>query len=354
MPHRKRHAFTLGAAALAASAALVIGGCDLTTLDSLVTSLAADTTAVAGSTDQVAATTSATAASQTESATNGNAVAGSAGPAELSTEQQAALDTLQAQLDAGTITQAEFCTLFRAIVGNPPCGPPLPPITLTDEQRTQAETIFAAARDAVVALHASAQTQVLALLTAEQQAALEDLQLPPPPEDEFAPVFDDGDAAAFDLVPPAPPCPPAEDANCLRPAIVPLPPCPLAPEMDDAALDANDDFAAFADEPRGPGGPPPGGHHGGPPHGGPDGGPPPMCMNEDVIAALTLTADQVTAITAVHDALHAADQQVQEDALTAFRVLLTAEQIAELDSLPPPPPGGHGHGPGGPPPPPHN
>jgi hypothetical protein len=76
------------------------------------------------------------------------------------------------------------------------------------------------------------------------------------------------------------------------------------------------------------------------PHMGPSArGPHPLCLSADVIAALSLSEDQVTAITGIHDTLQTAIQQAKDDAQQAFQALLTEEQLTQLEQLPPPPHG---------------
>jgi Spy/CpxP family protein refolding chaperone len=231
---------------------------------------------------------------------------------------------LQAALDAGEITQDEFCQQLHDLLGDPPCGPPLPPIDLTEDQAAQAEAIFQDAHDQIVSLSTTARDDVLAQLTTEQQQALADLeQQNAPPQDANAP---------------APLCPPPENSACAPPPEVPLPPCPPEPQAAASGPSSyGPTWGPLAGMPHGPqqGTMAPGPHMGLDPA---RGGPPPLCLSEDVIAALVLTEDQVTAITAVHDTLHTAVQQVRDDAQQAFRALLTEEQLAQLDQLPPPPP----------------
>jgi Spy/CpxP family protein refolding chaperone len=273
-------------------------------------------------------------------------------PPDLTDEQRAAIEALRTQLAAGDITQVQFCQQLHDILGDPPCGPPLPPIDLTDDQVAQAEAIFQAAHDEVVTLHATGRADVLALLTADQQTALTALEANEP--NVHAGL-----------------CPPPENAACPRPARVPLPPCPAAPDPnavpDPNTLDPNapppprGHHGGMGGGPGGPGGPRggqgfgggpggPGGFGGGP--GGP-GGPrgergPRLCLSDRVVSTLGLTSDQVAAITAVHETLRTAERQVRDDAQAAFEALLTAEQLAELEALPPPGHhGGHGAGPHG-------
>lgn len=260
---------------------------------------------------------------------------GPMGP-QLTDEQRAAIAALKDALDAGEITQDEFCQQVHDIVGDPPCQTPLPPIELTEEQQTQAETIFQQARDQIVSLHATARDQVLALLTEEQQQALTDLEQPPAPPD--------GQEA-----PPEPLCPALENSACAQPAQVPLPPCsdqswePNDPQRGSPPPDG-DPNALPPDGPpqHGPGMmPPQGGPPGQPPMGHGHGCPPVVCLSEETIATLALTDEQVTAIEALHMALETATAEARDAARVAFRALLTDEQLQELDQLPPlPPPGG--------------
>jgi len=306
---------------------------------------------------------------------------------QLTEEQIAALKDLWDKFQAGELTQDEFCAAVWQILPPRPCGPPLPPIDLTEDQKTQAEAIFQDAHGQVVTLTTKARADVLALLTPEQQAALEQLAQNWPghggwhgdpngvdPNDQGDPNDGQGNDGAGPghghgqgHGPGGPPfghgprgrasgmnggpgggsfpfplmmlCPPPEDPNCPPPAIVPLPPCP--PRWHGEPNEPNEPNDPNSD-PNHPCGPP-FGH--GPGFFGPHFGPPPLCMNERVIAALGLTADQVTAITAIHEALRAALKQVHDEAWAAFLALLTPEQIDQLNNLPPPgPPWGHGDG----------
>jgi hypothetical protein len=338
----------LAGTALASLAVFVLtGGCAEGILDgSALSTLSATTTTASDKQDSATATETTTTATLTNATDGTGTIVVSTGAAilagdgeisgmmhlgpQLTAEQQAALAALLDQLNAGTITQDEFCQQVHDIIGDPPCETPLPPIDLTAEQQAQAQTIFQQARDQVVALHATARDQVVGLLTAEQQAALAELEQPPAPPD--------GPEA-----PPAPLCPLAENAACARPVPVPLPPCPdsngMPPDPDPNALpDPN------AMPPMGPGhgGHPPmgGGQPGRPPMGHGQGGPRPLCLNDEVITTLVLTPDQITAIEAIHTALQTSEAEVRDAADQAFRAILTEAQLAELDQLPPPPPGG--------------
>jgi Spy/CpxP family protein refolding chaperone len=331
-----------GAALVPLAMFVLTGGCaDDPTLSSLLDTLTASLTT---QTNQQTSTTDSTAESSNEDATETDAETdpneaeasdeeppfpglppwpgmGGRGP-QLTEEQEAAIEDLEAALEAGQITQDEFCQQLHDLLGDPPCGPPLPPIDLTADQIAQAETIFQQAHDQIVSLSETARTDVLAQLTAEQQQALTDLeQQNAPPQDPNSPV--------------GPLCPPPENAACAPPPQVPLPPCPSQ------------------DGP--PWGPPQGGIPHGfeqagmlhEPHMGPGPrGPHPLCLSEDTIAALSLSADQVTAIEGIHDTLRTAVQQAQDDAQQAFQALLTEEQLAQLDQLPPPPPWAPGPPPG--------
>lgn len=246
---------------------------------------------------------------------------GQRGP-QLTDEQQAALTALQEALDAGEITQEEFCQQVHDVVGDPPCDEvQLPPGDLTEEQRAQAEAIFQDAHDQLVALHAAAREQVLGLLTEEQQQALAELEQPPAPPDA-------------NEAQPEPLCPLQENSACAQPAQVPLAPCP----------------EQQGEQPGGPenGGPPQDGAGMAPPQGGPPSGqpsmergqdgPPAVCLSEETVAALALTDEQVAAIEAIHTALDTATSEVRDAAQEAFQALLMDEQSQESDQPPPPPP----------------
>jgi hypothetical protein len=231
----------------------------------------------------------------------------------LTEEQLAALEALQQALAAGTITQDEFCQQFYAIVGAPSCGPALPPLDLTAEQQAQAETIFQQAHDQIVALHATARDQVLGLLTAEQQQRLTELEQPPAPPDGLAQ--------------PALLCPPPQNSACAPPVLVPLPPIP--PQTGTIVVSSGD--ATLVQAAQG------GGAVGFAGLGGPLGpGSPglPLFLSNDTIAALGLSADQVAAITAIHETLWTVAGAVQDSAWQAFEALLTTEQLAQMRQLP--------------------
>jgi hypothetical protein len=336
----------LAGAALATAAAFSLtGGCaDESTINDLLNTV---TSSLSTLTDQLSSATAESSnqdatTADTEGDTNSDASAGQAADAQppfpdhpphpgmgcpapqLTEEQQSALADLKAALDAGEITRDQFCQQLHDLLGDPPCGPPLPPIDLTEDQIAQAETIFQQAHDQIVSLHATARDDVLAQLTAEQQQTLTELeQQNAPPADANSPA--------------APLCPPPEDSPCSPPPQVPLPPCPLEPQA-----------AASGPSQAGPSwGPPQGGmphgfQQGAMPHGwhmGPGpGGPAPLCLSAETIAALSLSDEQVTAIEGIHETLRTAVQQVQDDTQQAFQALLTEEQLAQLDQLPPPPP----------------
>ena len=248
-------------------------------------------------------------------------------PPPLTEEQIAAIEVLREQLNLCEITLDEACAELREIIGEPPCGPPLPPIDLTEEQLEQALAIFAAARDDIIALHEVARDEVLAVLTEEQLALLEELlaELPPPPPP---------------MVPGWPLCAPPEEPPCPQPPRVPFPLCPPPPEGEQ-------DPGPGMGGPGGPGG------HGGPGEQGepPDGGPMHQrlpCL-QMAVELFGFTEDQVIALETIHDELRAAVEARQQEAWEAFLAILTEEQLEQLEQLPPPPPPPPG-GEGSPPP----
>lgn len=220
--------------------------------------------------------------------------------------------------------------------------PPADPLGLTEEQRDLLRAIFEAAHDDIRGILETEREASLALLTEEQLAILEELRpprhhhgpLPPPPGDPNAPI----------------------DPN------MPPPPPPGGGGHG------------------GPGGGGPGGPgHGGPPPGDPNAPidpnmppPPPrhgggplmallMCVNEPPADAperphpllrfadeLSLTADQIAALEALHADTKVAVEARRDVACEEALVVLTEEQIAILTELDPPPPPPHGGGTGGP------
>jgi hypothetical protein len=107
----------------------------------------------------------------------------------LTDDDLAEIESLQAQLEAGEITEQAFLEALREIVGDvgprmgfgatPPFGGPhgpcmgmeqRPSLDLTDEQQTEANQIFANAREDIDALFQDANDRIRALLTEEQLA----------------------------------------------------------------------------------------------------------------------------------------------------------------------------------------
>lgn len=121
----------------------------------------------------------------------------------LTTDQETQIADLQAQLDAGTLTNQQYVEELASVLGaqdagqpfmaGPDCafggqgfrggpqrmGGPSPrhddPLNLTEEQRSAAQDIFDALRTDSLALQEDAQTQIDAVLTADQLAQLETL-----------------------------------------------------------------------------------------------------------------------------------------------------------------------------------
>jgi len=112
----------------------------------------------------------------------------------LTSEQQQQIEDLQGQLDSGQITQQEFATQVNGLIGSTdpnvasggfcvcagPFGQPseLPaadPLSLTDAQKQQAQDIFQRLHDDIQTLRQDAHTQILAVLTPDQQAQLDQL-----------------------------------------------------------------------------------------------------------------------------------------------------------------------------------
>jgi Spy/CpxP family protein refolding chaperone len=116
------------------------------------------------------------------------------GTARLSDEQIAQISDLQAQVDAGTLDQQSFARQVQGIIGDAapnralagfdffggPFGGRLDGdlaarLQLTDEQRSQLLDILISLHDDIAALRTGARDQILALLTVEQRATLEQL-----------------------------------------------------------------------------------------------------------------------------------------------------------------------------------
>lgn len=122
---------------------------------------------------------------------------GGFGPhAQLTDEQRTQIEALQAQLDAGEITQDQFVEQVQAIIGdafpNEPFigfgfgGGPFHGrfelkvggyLDLTQEQVDAANQIFDKAHEDITALRTQARTDILAVLTDEQKAKLNELMV---------------------------------------------------------------------------------------------------------------------------------------------------------------------------------
>jgi Spy/CpxP family protein refolding chaperone len=115
----------------------------------------------------------------------------------LTDDQQAELESLQAQLDAGEISEAEFSDAVHEIIGDRGAGMPFAgfsfygspfghrmdtvaaaQLDLTDEQQAAAEEIFQLAHDDIDALREAAHDEIRALLTEEQLAILDEMGMP--------------------------------------------------------------------------------------------------------------------------------------------------------------------------------
>lgn len=224
-----------------------------------------------------------------------------AGATVEATQAVSAATTDTTTADALTTTDDESGTpeLMRGAGGCPE-----DPLGLTDEQLAAAQEIFDAAHTDIEALREAEQAAFEALLTEEQLALLDELP-PPPPHGRQGPP------------PPPPPMDPNEaadpnnapDPNMPAPCPPPLPYCgtqmPEPPEMD--------------------------------------GLPPEIAQLADLLG---LTDEQITAWTTLRADTRTQIEARKDQACTDFRALLTEEQLATLDELPPPPPPMHG-GPGG-------
>jgi len=111
----------------------------------------------------------------------------------LANDELAELESLQAQLDSGEISDTEFSDAVHGIIGDRGAGMPfgslsfhdspfghrmgtrgIAPLDLTDEQQAAAEEIFQLAHDDIDALHEVAHDEIRALLTEEQLAILDE------------------------------------------------------------------------------------------------------------------------------------------------------------------------------------
>ncbi len=123
----------------------------------------------------------------------------------LSDEQLTALESLQAQLGGGEITEAEFSDAVQELIGDRGaglpfagfsfCGSPfghrmgnsaVSPLNLTDEQQAAAVEIFERLHDDIDGLRETTHEEVRALLTEEQLAVLDELGLPSDPNTNFS------------------------------------------------------------------------------------------------------------------------------------------------------------------------
>ncbi|MBN2448329.1 MAG: hypothetical protein JXO22_16500 [Phycisphaerae bacterium] len=112
----------------------------------------------------------------------------------LSDEELAELETLQAQLDAGEITETEFGDAISEIIGDRGAGMPFAGLSfygspsghrmnagaaavldLTEEQQVAAEEIFQSLHDDIDALRAATHEAIRAMLTDEQLLILDDM-----------------------------------------------------------------------------------------------------------------------------------------------------------------------------------
>lgn len=122
----------------------------------------------------------------------------------MNADQQGRFDALRAQHDAGEIAGAEYGRQVDELLGAPGAGRPFEAgrgrsfghagfrggplgmggaprdrlaarLDLTDEQKTQAQTIFDAMREEVLALQNAARDQIDALLTEEQRQQLDEM-----------------------------------------------------------------------------------------------------------------------------------------------------------------------------------
>lgn len=234
--------------------------------------------------------------------------------AQLTDEQINQLKELRAQLQAGDISRDEFKKNVNEIIGDmplPPMGGPggrggamrhggpggfsrggeMPigriaaRLGLSDDQKTQAQGIFKAAREDVKTQRRAAVQSVRALLTSDQQVIV----------DHFL-------------------------SGHMRPA-----------QTEAAAEATNVGTSRVATGPRfgrGPiGGP---GHHSGAP--GVAGGVAPL-LPPPLIAKLNLTDDQKASLKSVREGYQASAKARLEQAKSDFRSILTAEQASKLNEL---------------------
>jgi len=288
-PRMSRTRFTLVGAVTAVSMVAFAGGCGVlssaSTLAGLMSSIDANTT-LGELLNQVTVGDLASLVQQLVSTFSADANSFRTADA-LTDDDLAEIESLQAQLEAGEITEQAFLEALREIIGDvgprmgfgamPPFGGPhgpcmgmeqRPSLDLTDEQQTEANQIFADAREDIDALFQDANDRIRALLTEEQLALLDERE-------------------------------PNLSSDGMRP-------------------------------PR---------HH----------GPPPPCPFLD--DSLNLTDEQKTEIQAILDELQTAVSDRKEQATEAFLAILTEEQRAIVDEMKAagPGPGPHG-GRKGPPP----
>ena len=219
----------------------------------------------------------------------------------LSEEQIASLEDLQNQLDSGAINEDDFASNVEELIGSDhpfaDFGGPgffggpfghghgrghflINLLDLTEAQQTQADAIFESLHDDIHAMREAAHDEILALLTEEQRAMLEDFR------DGRHDRWSDG----------------ADDAS------------------DDADDGKSADQASGRGRGRGPGHP-----------GGPFGfGRPGFGV---LIDLLELTEEQQTQIAAIRTALRTNVANRHQQARDEFRAILTPEQIAILDEF---------------------
>ncbi|MBN2559381.1 MAG: hypothetical protein JXQ75_00420 [Phycisphaerae bacterium] len=116
----------------------------------------------------------------------------------LTDDQLAEIESLQAQLDSGEISETAFCDAVHEIIGDRGAGVPFAgfsfyggpfghrmdggaahALDLTDEQRIAAEEIFQRAHDDIDALRDAAHDEIRSLLTEEQLAILDEIGMSP-------------------------------------------------------------------------------------------------------------------------------------------------------------------------------
>ncbi len=190
--------FALGVGVVAVSVAVFAGGCgvggDVSALTDVLGSVDADTT-LAELLNEITVGDLVAAFQAFVSDAQGR-FGGGCAAATLTDEQIVEIEALQAQLDAEEITQDAFVDGVHEIIGDMGAGIPFAgfrfyggpfghrmgardaaPLDLTEEQQSLAEDIFRSGHEDIDALRQEAKGEIRALLTEEQLAILDEMQL---------------------------------------------------------------------------------------------------------------------------------------------------------------------------------